>query len=139
MAATAFLDLVGEQSIDDHLYSLFPELNDHAGLDYTDYGAPANATATTQPFKPDIALISPAEVLIWINGTQPACYNYTNAYGPCAVPDSVFPFGRLASITDTDKSAVFLYHQLNGTIIVEEQWVQAESRWIAPTYITVKD
>ena len=70
---------------------------------------------------------------MWINGTHPI------AVGDVPVPNNSFPFTRLASINSADQSATFLYHQINGTTLAEEQWDDLEEVWIATVYITVSD
>lgn len=75
---------------------------------------------------------------IWINGTQPVLISmaYQNA---ATVPDNEFPFTRLASVTLTDGSATYLYHQVNGSTFAEEQWDDTLHAWLSPEYIIVSD
>lgn len=42
--------------------------------------------------------------------------------GEADLPNNLFPFPRLASVTLPDQSATFIYHQINGTTFAEEQW-----------------
>lgn len=82
----------------------------------------------------DIATFSTAH-FIWINGTQPMI-------GPSppprpGLPKTPFPFTRLASATF--QSITYLYHQINGTTIAEEQWNDIENFWDTPEYINVSD
>lgn len=81
----------------------------------------------------DIAMFGP-QFAIWINGTQP-----TFVYGGFELPDIVFPFRRLASVTLADGSATFIYHQINGTTFAEEQWDNSLEAWIPSVYITESD
>lgn len=75
---------------------------------------------------------------IWINGTQPVLM--LMAYVQAGtVPDNVFPFTRLASVTLTDQSATYLYHQMNGTTFAEEQWDNTLHGWLPSEYIIVSD
>ena len=86
----------------------------------------------------DIAIIR-AGVFIWINGTQPVMGlpgNDPFIDGPEVPPNSSFPFTRLACATTSDQSTTFLYHQINGTTIAEEQWDSISSTWLAPEYLT---
>lgn len=55
------------------------------------------------------------------------------------LPSNEFPFTRLASVTLTDGSATYLYHQMNGTTFAEEQWDDTLRTWLSPEYITVSD
>ena len=75
---------------------------------------------------------------IWINGTQPALIRleYTD---DATLPSSEFPFTRLASVTSTDGSATYLYHQINDTTFAEEQWDFKLRGWLHTEYITVSD
>ena len=83
--------------------------------------------------KSDIAMLG-LSMTIWVNGTQPARINSN-----LALPNNLFPFARLASVTSTDKSATFLYHQMNGTVFAEEQWDDTAQTWLPPVYIIVSD
>ena len=94
--------------------------------------------ATNPLIQSDLALIAPDHFGIWVNGTQPTSFYYGGfGLSNIPVPGGAFPFARLASIAETDGSTSYLYHQLNGTTIVEEQWNQAESNWITPIFITI--
>lgn len=83
--------------------------------------------------KSDIAMLSSSGA-IWINGTQPAMINTGEA-----APDNIFPFARLGSVTLADRSATFLYHQMNGTAFSEEQWDASKNAWLPSVYIIVSD
>ena len=71
---------------------------------------------------------------IWINGTQPAL-----AAGQFVTPDNTFPFTRLASVASADQSVTFLYHQINGTTLAEEQYDASQNTWLPSEYISVSD
>ena len=87
----------------------------------------------------DIAIFGSSDIGgIWINGTQPVPI-LTAGFNAATVPDNKFPFKRLASVTSTDNSASYLYHQINGTTFAEEQWDDALQAWLSPEYITVSD
>ena len=75
---------------------------------------------------------------IWINGTQPALIPQSGQ-SAVTLPPNEFPFKRLASVTSTDNSASYLYHQINGTTFAEEQWDDALQAWLSPEYINVSD
>lgn len=75
---------------------------------------------------------------IWINGTQPVLMPVDPTL-TAKVPDNEFPFTRLASVTSTDGSATYLYHQMNGSTFAEEQWDDTLQAWLRPEYITVSD
>jgi len=55
------------------------------------------------------------------------------------MPENAFPFSRLASITSTDGSATYLYHQMNGTTLAEEQYDASLNIWLPTVYITVSN
>lgn len=50
-----------------------------------------------------------------------------------------FPFARLATVNSPDQEAIFLYHQINGTTLAEEQWSATLQDWVSTVYITVSD
>ena len=53
------------------------------------------------------------------------------------LPGSIFPYGRLASIHTS--STAYLYHQVNGSILVEEMMAltQGLGAWIKPNIISI--
>ena len=55
------------------------------------------------------------------------------------LPNNIFPFARLASVTLADESTTFLYHQMNGTTFAEEQWDASENAWVGTEYITISN
>jgi len=55
------------------------------------------------------------------------------------MPNNTFPFSRLASVTSKDGSASYLYHQMNGTTLAEEQFDKSLNLWLPTVYITVSD
>ena len=73
---------------------------------------------------------------IWINSSQPVLIlmEYVHA---ATVPDNEFPLTRLASVTLTDYSATYLYHQMNDTTFAEEQWDNSLQTWLPLEYIIV--
>jgi len=48
-------------------------------------------------------------------------------------------FPSLASVTSTDNSVTYLYHQMNGTTIAEEQFVASLNIWLPTVYIIISD
>ena len=81
-------------------------------------------------FRPsDIAAVG-QDNLIWINGTQ-LVTTLTSA------PNITFPFKRLATIDSADQSSTFLYHQINGTTLAEEQWDVFSQTWLTSEYIHI--
>lgn len=79
----------------------------------------------------DVAVFGPMNQ-IWINGTQPVTYG-------AAPPNVSFPFSRLASVYSADQSTTYLYHQINGTTLAEEQWDDPSQTWSLSHYITVSE
>ena len=84
----------------------------------------------------DIATFGSA-YFIWINGTQPVAGVTEDAIPVAAAPNSWFPFARLASATS--QPMTYLYHQINGTTLAEEQWNDKEFTWGVTEYINVPD
>ncbi len=78
--------------------------------------------------------------LIWINGTRPTfiALNPESGVGGPTI-DNVFPFARLASVNSADQSSTFLYHQINGTTLAEEEWDASSNAWLSSVNITVSD
>ena len=78
---------------------------------------------------------------IWINDTQAVTIEI--GVGPddlkAHTPQNAFPFTRLASSNSVDQSVTFLYHQINGTTLAEEQWDDTLQVWLPSEYITVSD
>ena len=72
---------------------------------------------------------------MWINGTQPALFPSSSA----ELPDSAFPFTRLASVTSDDQKSTFLYHQMTGTTFAEEQWDDSLGAWTPTVNFTVSN
>ena len=65
---------------------------------------------------------------------------YPQGYEPVVtLPDNEFPFARLASVTTSDQSMTFVYHQINSTTFAEEQWDFALNAWNPSINITVSD
>ena len=85
----------------------------------------------------DIALLGTKSAL-WVNGTQPVMI-YLGLDEDIRTPKNTFPFARLASVTLADQSASFLYHQINGTTLAEEQWDASSNAWLPTVYITVSN
>lgn len=85
----------------------------------------------------DLVMISPPGYLfaIWVNGTRPAVINFNPATN--TAPVGPFPFRRLASITLANQTESYLYHQINGTTLAEEQYLPSLNQWITTSYITI--
>ena len=73
---------------------------------------------------------------MWITNAKPAVL-IQNKYSIPELPDNVFPFTRLASMTLADESYTYLYHQINGTTFAEEQWDNVLGAWTATEYIPI--
>ena len=72
---------------------------------------------------------------VWVNGTHAYPIGQDVYDDPKAVPKVSFPFARLASINMFGKLC-YLYHQINGTTLAEEQYDFSLQLWFT-TYITV--
>ena len=72
---------------------------------------------------------------VWVNGTHAYPIGQDVYDDPKAVPKASFPFARLASINLFGKTC-YLYHQINGTTLAEEQYDFQLHLWLT-TYITV--
>ena len=82
---------------------------------------------------------SNADVLaVWVNGTKVSpvrADDYFDDYLGNGVPQASFPFTRLASTNSRGESS-YLYHQINGTTLAEEQYDFSLHEWVTTT-ITV--
>lgn len=85
----------------------------------------------------DLVMISPPGYLfaVWVNGTQPAVINFNPPTN--TAPVGPFPFKRLASITLANQTESYLYHQINGTTLAEEQYLPSLNQWITTSYVTI--
>ncbi|KAM0801855.1 hypothetical protein BDR22DRAFT_847330 [Usnea florida] len=113
---------------------------------FTDWGVAVGATQGVEGTSysavndSDLAMVSPGQFAIWVNGTKPATISY-NGIGLVkdhqAVPNASFPFKRLATSTSPDQTMSYLYHQIDGTTLAEEQYLNSISQWIPSTNITI--
>ena len=105
-------------------------------LTSTIVGVLTSTQRPVQDFSPitqsDIALFGVANA-IWINHTQPTVLDPSSGDSP---PTNTFPFSRLASTISADLTYTYLYHQMNGTTLAEEQWDSNTQIWTT-TYIPV--
>lgn len=85
----------------------------------------------------DLVMISPPGYFfaIWVNDTRPAVVNFNPPTN--TAPAGPFPFKRLASITLANQTESYLYHQINGTTLAEEQYLPSLNQWITTSYITI--
>lgn len=85
----------------------------------------------------DLAYISTGNsgYAVWVNGTHVSPIGGDFYDDSNAVPRASFPFARLASINLPGKLC-YLYHQINGTTLAEEQSDFSLQLWLT-TYITV--
>lgn len=101
------------------------------------YPLATDSPETNQDYSPihqsDIAVFNGGSV-IWINHTNPVIID---GFGSPPLPDNVFPFTRLAWIALPDSPFSYLYHQINGTTLAEEQWDSTLYSWTATQYITI--
>lgn len=88
--------------------------------------------ARDQIHRSDLVMSGPG-TLMWINGTQPMMALSDES----ALPNSSFPFARLASARSADRAATFVYHQINGTTFAEEQRDLTVGTWLDTEYINV--
>ena len=87
-------------------------------------------------YQSDIAIFGDGNIIL-INDTRPVLVVVDSALGAPKPPNNLFPLARLASITLTDGSYSYLYHQINGTTFAEEQWDNAFGAWTATEYIPI--
>ena len=82
-------------------------------------------------------MISPPGLLfgIWVNGTQPVAIDFNPPNS--TAPVGPFPFKRLASMTLANQTESYLYHQINGTAFVEEQYLPSLNQWVTTSYIAI--
>ena len=93
-------------------------LNGPNGALMFSFGGPSTSGNYSSIRQSDVVLFG-SFYAMWINGTQPISFSNTQS---AVLPDNTLPFTRLASASLADQSVTFLYHQMNGTTIAEEQW-----------------
>ena len=127
---TYFIGLNGSGSYEGfskHSASLYPMLFVFVLI----LGAVSSDVTDPSIHQSDMALFGTTKQ-IWINGTQPVT-------GLAAPPNVSFPFRRLASVYSADQLTTYLYHQINGTTLAEEQWDNLSQTWLSSQYITVSE
>ena len=55
-------------------------------------------------------------------------------YSKSTLPQSLFPFSRLASIVPANSSDFFIYHQLNASNFGEERWDDSLNGWTSTSF-----
>lgn len=87
----------------------------------------------------DLAIVNPSSnpVVVWVNGTQLIGLDLLLNLSPDAALVRPFPYKRLASFTAANQPTSYLYHQINGTTLAEEQYLSSEGQWIASSYIMI--
>ena len=71
----------------------------------------------------------------WVNGTSLAAYTTKNI-ALSTMPESPFPFSRLAGTTVGNSSDVYLYHQINETAIAEDVY-NTDGGFFTTTYMNI--
>ena len=72
----------------------------------------------------------------WVNGTSLAAYTTKNI-GLSTMPNSAFPYSRLAGTTVGNSSDVYLYHQINETSIAEDVY-NTDGGFFTTTYMNIE-
>ena len=52
------------------------------------------------------------------------------------MPKTPFPYSRLAGTTVGNSSNIYLYHQINGTVIAEDMY-NTDGGFFSTTYMTI--
>lgn len=73
--------------------------------------------------------------LFWVNGSR--LESIQSSIDIIDPPLSPFPFTRLATMAPEGNTSLYLYHQINETVIAEDQYDTANGHWIS-TNITFK-
>lgn len=77
--------------------------------------------------------------LFQVNGTELSLLGYERILnGLSNKPSNSFPFKRLATCTKLNSTAAYLYHQLDGTTIGEEEYDLVRGVWRAAKNITIE-
>ena len=50
------------------------------------------------------------------------------------LPESPFPFTRLAGLSPSNGSSFFIYHQLNASSFAEDQWDSSVGGWVSSSF-----
>lgn len=91
----------------------------------------------------DLVMFMPPGIVFGVlgDGTQPAVigFNPPNTSYLHTAPAGPFPFKRLASITMANQTESYLYHQINGTVLAEEQYLPGLNQWVTSSHITISN
>lgn len=52
------------------------------------------------------------------------------------MPGSPFPFSRLAGMSPANSTSLFVYHQLDASTFIEDEWDASVGGWV-PRHITI--
>ena len=71
----------------------------------------------------------------WINKGRLVPFNHSSSSFSFEslpnLPKSPFPFTRMAALSPTNGTSFFIYHQLNASSFVEDQWDSSVGGWIS--------
>ena len=102
-------------------------INDPRQYDFTEFKS--HNYPSTRSF--DFAFINSgkATFAVWVNGTNVYPVE-DDSDGRPVLPQTSFPFTRLASINVPENSSSYLYHQINETTLAEEQYDDSLHEWL---------
>ena len=66
---------------------------------------------------------------LWVNHTVLSFFYIRDDSPIDSSPTSPFPFARPAAATVVDSTTFYLYHQINGSVLVEDIWDMATVSW----------
>lgn len=76
---------------------------------------------------------------LWVNGTRLASFNTVSSSPNLqTIPDSLFPYVRLAGINPNPGYMYYLYNQISPDTFVENQWDHNEDIW-TPSKIKITE
>ena len=67
----------------------------------------------------------------WVNKGKLTALSGTTLTPLSSMPDSQFPFSRLAGISPANSTRLLVYHQLNASTFVEDEWDSSVGGWVS--------
>ena len=75
---------------------------------------------------------------IWVNVSVLSFFKVGHTGPADEPPPSPFPSTRLATTTPQNSTAFYLYHQINGTTLVEDVWDITPGVWTSSTFFILE-
>ena len=73
----------------------------------------------------------PTRYAYWVNGTRLDIFGAFGASESETVPQYEFPYKRITSVTPTNSTLLYVYHQVNESAIGEHVFDQSTGHWLS--------